>query len=483
MDLPGGRFHPEPQWQYMVFRSQEAERGLDPHSDLFSPGYFEAALYGGQTVAALAEVAAGPAASGPAAAEIRRPVPAGRPAAPAGCPPIEILEAALDAYVVRRGELKTVIAGYPWFLDWGRDSLIFVRGLVAAGRFEDARAVLRLFGQFEENGTLPNMIRGADAGNRETSDAPLWFAVACNDLIAAEGHTGFLKSPCGNRPVRKVLESIVQGYLSGTKNGVRMDPGSGLVYSPSHFTWMDTNYPAGSPRQGYPVEIQALWHAALCLMARIDRKNVRRWEDLAAQVRESLTALFWRPSEGFLSDCLHAEPGQPAGSARADDALRPNQLLAVTLGTIDSGAPLAAGILTACEELLVPGAIRSLADRPVAHAMPVTHNGALLNDPHRPYRGSYSGDEDTSRKPAYHNGTAWTWPFPSYCEALAMTAGEEGRRTGLALLTSSIKLLETGCLGHLPEILDGDRPHTLRGCDAQAWGVSEWVRVWRKLAG
>jgi predicted glycogen debranching enzyme len=483
MELTGGRFHLEPEWQYMVFRAQEAERGLDPHSDLFSPGYFEVALTGGQTVEALAEVAPAGAASISAAEVKPRPAPAGGSPEPAGCPPLEILESALDAYVVRRGELKTVIAGYPWFLDWGRDSLIFVRGLIAAGRFEDARAVLRLFGQYEEGGTLPNMIRGADAGNRDTSDAPLWFAVACSDLVAAEGHAGFLKSPCGGRPVKKVLESIVRSYIAGTKNGVKMDPGSGLIYSPSHFTWMDTNYPAGSPRQGYPVEIQALWHAALGFMARIDRKSARRWEDLAAQVREAVTSLYLRPSEGWLSDCLHAEPGQPAGSARGDDALRPNQLLAVTLGTIDPGAPPAAGILAACEELLVPGAIRSLADRPVAHAIAVTHNGALLNDPHHPYRGTYGGDEDTSRKPAYHNGTAWTWPFPSYCEALAMIRGEEGRHAGMALLTSSMKLLETGCLGHLPEIVDGDRPHAPRGCDAQAWGASEWVRVWRKLAG
>jgi predicted glycogen debranching enzyme len=260
-----------------------------------------------------------------------------------------------------------------------------------------------------------------------------------------------------------------------------MDPDSALIYSPSHFTWMDTNYPAGSPRQGYPVEIQSLWHAALTFMAHIDKKEARRWAALAGQVRKSLMALFWRPSTGILVDCLHAESGQPARSATADDALRPNQLLAVTLGAIEAGAP-ARRILSACEELLVPGAIRSLADRPVDHPLPVTHNGVLLNDPQRPYWGQYSGDEDTRRKPAYHNGTAWTWPFPSYCEAWAMAYGQGGRKTALALLTSSIRLLETGCLGHLPEIVDGDHPHTPRGCDAQAWGASEWVRVWMKLS-
>jgi predicted glycogen debranching enzyme len=395
--------------------------------------------------------------------------------------PIDLLLAALDDYIVARGNLKTVIAGYPWFLDWGRDSLIFVRGLIAAGRFESARAVLKLFGQYEDRGTLPNMIRGSDAGNRDTSDAPLWFAVACAELTASEGDDGFLKSDCGGRRVRQVLGSVVRSYMAGTPNGVRMDPESGLIFSPSHFTWMDTNFPAGSPRQGYPIEIQVFWHAALVFLSRIEKMERREWQTLADQVRESILRLFWQEETGCLSDCLHAEPGQAARSARPDDAVRPNQLLAITLGAIDTTDHMRR-ILDACEELLVPGAIRSLADRPVKHPISVFHNGSALNDPYRPYWGTYSGDEDTRRKPAYHNGTAWTWPFPAYCEAWARAYGEAGRQTALAWLTSSIGLLESGCLGHLPEILDGDYPHTARGCDAQAWGASEWVRVWLKLS-
>ncbi|MGE5256317.1 MAG: amylo-alpha-1,6-glucosidase [Hyphomicrobiales bacterium] len=474
VSLSNGRFAQEPEWQYMAYRSQDAERGQDPNSDLFSPGYFEAFLTGGQTAVLSAEIGlqSPPALPKPPAAESRSlPV----------CRPVDMMTAALDHYVVRRGDLKTVIAGYPWFLDWGRDSLIFVRGLIAARRFKDARAVLRLFGQYEQAGTLPNMIRGGDAGNRDTSDAPLWFAVACSDLTAAEGRSTFLNSDCGGRTVRQVLGSIVRSYVSGTPNGVRMDPDSGLIFSPSHFTWMDTNFPAGSPRQGYPVEIQALWHAALRLLSRIEKKESRKWQDFAGRVQASLKAYFWKDELGFLSDCLHAEPGQPVRMAAADDALRPNQLLAVTLGAIDS-VDQARLILKACEELLVPGAIRSLADRPVRYPLPVHHNGSLLNDPSRPYWGSYTGDEDSRRKPAYHNGTAWTWQFPSYCEAWAAAYGEHGRATALSWLTSSISLLESGCIGHLPEILDGDSPHTSRGCDAQAWGASEWVRVWLKLA-
>jgi predicted glycogen debranching enzyme len=471
-----GRFCHEPEWQYMVKRSRDEERGQDSHSDLFSPGYFESWLPGGQEVTLTAEVnPAGP------PAHIRAEAVPVKPVSAPVARPVDTLTAALDHYVVDRGRYKSVIAGYPWFLDWGRDSLIGVRGLIAAGRLSDARAVLTLFGQFEDRGTLPNMIRGGDARNRDTSDAPLWFAVACADLARAEGVTEFYRSDCGGRPVREILASIVRSTIAGTPNGVRMDPESGLIYSPSHFTWMDTNYPAGTPRQGFPIEIQALWHAALTTASAAVPAEGRRWRTIANQVQDSITTLFRHPATGGLCDCLHAGPGQPARSADPDDAVRPNQLFAVSLQVLDPVGPLARDILTRCAELLVPGAIRSLADRPVRRPIPVAHNGATLNDPLRPYWGRYTGDEDTRRKPAYHNGTAWTWPFPTYCEAWAASYGEEGRRTARSWLASSIALLESGCLGHLPEILDGDFPHATRGCDAQAWGVSEWVRVWQLL--
>ncbi len=137
--------------------------------------------------------------------------------------------------------------------------------------------------------------------------------------------------------------------------------------------------------------------------------------------------------------------------------------------------------MSACAELLVPGAIRTLADRPVAFPLRIERNGRLINDPQNPYWGRYEGDEDSRRKPAYHNGTAWTWLFPSFCEAWFRHYGNPGKTTALALLNSSLRLVNRGCLGQVPEILDGDYPHALRGCDAQAWGVSELYRVWRVL--
>ncbi|KPJ77662.1 MAG: hypothetical protein AMJ54_07240, partial [Deltaproteobacteria bacterium SG8_13] len=476
-----GRFTPEPEWYYMVHRPLEAERGLDPDSDLFSPGYLSVDLEGGRETVITATVEAG---DKPAGSDESSAVEWGEPDRRKSFPParpLEALKAALAHYVVRRGDHKSVIAGYPWFLDWGRDSLIFTRGLIAAGRSDDARQILIQFGRFEQSGTIPNMIRGNDVGNRNTSDAPLWFFIACRDLIRAEGNTDFLNASCGSRTIGEVVHSMAESLVAGAPNGVRMDVESALLFSPAHFTWMDTNHPAGTPREGYPVEIQALWYAALRFLAESDPSvGKRRWNRLAEQVRYSMGKLYFLGENGYFADCLHGSPGTPAHRARPDDALRPNQLFAITLEAV-TDRQIGRSILEACEQLLVPGAIRSLADRPVDYPLAVVHAGRLLNDPKRPYWGTYAGDEDTRRKPAYHNGTAWSWMLPSYCEAWFQVHGESGKPTALALLGSMLELINRGCLGHLPEILDGDAPHRPRGCDAQAWGASELLRVWNIL--
>jgi predicted glycogen debranching enzyme len=483
VQISAGSFIREPEWLYMVNRPKDARRGHDPDSDLFSPGYLSAAVEGNQTLILQADAGRE---SEISPEEIAPPHPINL-AAPeereTGAETFtRILKASLDHYVVRRGDLKTVIAGYPWFLDWGRDALIFARGLAAAGKIADARDIIAQFARFEEQGTLPNMIQAENAANRDTSDAPLWLITACADLMRAEGHQPFMDSDCGGRSLRQILLSIGRSITAGTPNGVRMDPESGLIFSPTHFSWMDTNHPAGTPRQGYPIEIQALWHSALRFLSKIDSANAAdRWQRLARQVSTAIVKYYWQPDSGYLSDCLHADSGQPARDAAADDALRPNQLFAITLGAIKAPQNCEQ-ILAACQELLVPGAIRSLADRPVRHPIEIHHHGKLINDPHHPYQGRYEGDEDTRRKPAYHNGTAWTWLFPSFAEAWAMTYGQEGTETALSWLTAGAPLVEHGCLGHIPEILDGDYPHTARGCDAQAWGVSELLRVWLKLA-
>jgi len=403
----------------------------------------------------------------------------------------EQLARAIRAFVVRRDSGKTVIAGYPWFLDWGRDTLICARGLLAAGLRDEVKQILVTFGRFAEHGTLPNAIYGDNASNRDTSDAPLWFGVVCEDFAAGESPIGNLKSQiyatpvdASGRSIADVLRTIATGYLRGTPNGIRMDAASGLVWSPSHFTWMDTNYPASTPREGYPVEIQALW---IRLLRQLDRLGVapdgEAWSELAARAEASLNELFWLEDKGWFADCLLAKPGVSARDAVRDEALRSNCLFPVSLGLVN-GERARRSVDAALRHLVIPGALRSLAPLPITPPLAIHGaNGQLLNDPVNPYWGRYEGDEDTRRKPAYHNGTAWTWTFPVFCEALARAhdLAPEAVAAARAYLGSAGDLLNTGCLGQLPEIVDGDAPHTQRGCDAQAWGATEALRVWRWL--
>lgn len=473
MSLSGGKFHEDHSWTYSVPHEVESGRGLGPCGDLFSPGWFEVELRGGEVKRLTAATVEDFASSSPLLPPVFQDRSRGRVSLDAwfAANPISL-------FIADRESLKTVIAGFPWFLDWGRDTLIVLRGMLAAGMKDEVVAVLRKFGRFEEHGTLPNIILGENAGNRDTSDAPLWYIVACGDVIDVMGAEKTASLSCGGRNVRDVVASIVAGYIDGTPNGIKVDLESGLVFSPAHFTWMDTNYPAGTPRRGYPVEIQALWIKALSVLR--EKFLISKFAGIEAKARESLYTLY-AMEDGWLADSLRAEEGTPAKAAVREDALRPNQLLAVSLGVVPEGSDMAKAIVRACEKLIIPGGIRSLADGPVCVPQPVSGAGGLLNDPFNPYWGHYEGDEDTRRKPAYHNGTAWGWQFPVYCEAYAAAYGRASAGTALSLLSSVATLLESGCIGSLPEIFDGDSPHTQRGCLAQAWSVSEALRVWKKL--
>jgi glycogen debranching enzyme len=247
---------------------------------------------------------------------------------------------------------------------------------------------------------------------------------------------------------------------------------------------MDTNYPAGTPREGYPIEIQALW---IRLLRQLDSAGAphRRtsWRDLANRALQSFEKYFWMEEKGYYADCLLIAGNGPASRAVVDTSLRSNFLMAISLGLI-SGKNARRAMDAAVRYLFVPGALRSLAPLPVSPPLVLTGAfGQPLNDPNNPYCGRYEGDEDTRRKPAYHNGTAWTWTFPGACEALvkAWNNDPQAIAAARAYLSSVLTLLNEGCLGHLPEILDGDAPHLQRGCDAQAWGVTEAFRVWKWL--
>ena len=471
-----GDFHPEPEWCENIPHPVEASRGQVPAGDAYSPGWFEIPLAksASATLAATAEL--NPADFFPkkqtAVAGVKRTFD-------------EQLLFAAKQFVVRRDTGKTIIAGYPWFLDWGRDSLICARGLLAAGMVNEVEQLLLTFAKFEKDGTLPNTIHGDDVSNRDTTDAPLWFAVACSELARAVPHDFYSVSVDGRRTIRDVLTSIAENYAFRTPNGIRTDTDSGLIWSPAHFTWMDTNFPAGTPREGYPVEIQALW---ICLLRQLQaistKEDQKRWTQFADHATASFEQLFWLPDKGWFADVLLGGDRVIARDATPSDALRSNCLFPVSLG-LTKGDRAKSCVAAVQKYLAVPGALRSLAPLPVSVPLPVVGNGgSVINDPVEPYWPQYEGDEDTRRKPAYHNGTAWTWTFPVFCEALvrAWDFAPEAVDAAKSYLSSVEKIMNAGCLGQVPEILDGDAPHLQRGCDAQAWGVTEFLRVSKWLA-
>jgi starch synthase (maltosyl-transferring) len=497
----GGEFHAEPEWSVNIPHPREAERGQESCGDAYSPGWFELPLpeTGSVTLVASAEEQLpGPESiDGSFANRVHlRHYGLDR----AGLPMDDVfgrsLVEAAHAFLVRRDETRSVIAGYPWFLDWGRDSLIAARGMLAAGLHHEVRELLLTFARFEQNGTLPNSIHGDDASNRDTSDAPLWFGIVCEEVAAgltpgdAEAFYSTVVDASG-RTLAAVLRSIACGYLAGTVNGIRVDAPSGLVWSPSHFTWMDTNYPAGTPREGYPIEIQALWVRLLRQLATLPSEpwegRGERWGDLARRAEKSIHSYFWMEDLGWYGDVLLAGPGVNARMGAPSDALRSNCLFLVSLG-IDQhpdfkrrAQRMVAGTT---RHLLIPGALRSLAPLAVNPPLPIRGpGGGLLNDPQRPYWPRYVGDEDTRRKPAYHNGTGWLWTFPTFIEALVKAHPDDpsAKAAARSYLAHLSEQLQRECLGQLPEVCDGDAPHASRGCDAQAWSVTEVLRVWRWL--
>ena len=494
-----GHFHAEAEWSEGIPHVVEASRGQEGSGDAYSPGWFDLPLFGAQPVHVIVSAEKKtPSFDKAARCFERRDRKVKKLLKQASISSEDTLGAQLvtaaNAFVVKRDDGMTVIAGYPWFLDWGRDSLICARGLLACGYEKEVIQLLQVYGRFEKEGTLPNSIHGEDTSNRETSDAPLWFGLVCADLVAKHG-SEFLTKPLADASKKKassdsrtfgdVLRNIALGYLAGTPNGIRVDSDSGLVWSPSHFTWMDTNHPPGTPREGYPVEIQVMWIELLKLL---DRAKIapgeHAWETLAAQAVDSFQQYYWLESKGYYADLIVAHSGQSAADGVIDSALRSNFPLAISTGLV-TGDRARRSVSVALRHLMVPGGVRSLAALPVEVPLAVhTSSGQLLNDPGSPYWGRYEGDEDTRRKPAYHNGTVWAWPLGILCEAVlrAWESSPESVAAVRAYLGASGQLLQRGCIGQLPEVMDGDAPHTQRGCDAQAWSVTEAIRVWKMVS-
>ena len=486
-----GQFHSDVEWCENIWHPVEGSRGQTDHGDAYSPGWFELPLDIAKPIYLVADAEQEPVSEDEItrfeeARKARNEKLLAQYKGNLSDPWERELVLGMKAFLVRRGKEhgKTIIAGYPWFLDWGRDTLISARGYLAAGYDAEVLELIQTFARMEKGGTLPNVIYGDNDSNRDTVDAPLWLGVVIEEYVKLHPKNNVLNTPLEDgRTLLEILRNIANGYLKGTSNGIKVDQESGLVWSPSHFTWMDTNYPAGTPRCGYPIEIQALWIRLLRQLEREDKQDRAQWKALADRATASLRKLYWLPQKGWFADGLWAENKAPASQARVDDALRPNQLIAVAFGFCEP-AQARSAVQAALRYLVIPGAIRSLAPLPVDCLAPVYGSqGSLLNDPGHPYWPRYEGDEDTRRKPAYHNGTAWGFMFPVFCEAMVQAWPDDkaARSAAKAYLRSAEYWMNKGALGQIAEIMDGDLPHTQRGCDAQAWSICETLRVWKLL--
>lgn len=377
----------------------------------------------------------------------------------------------VDRHVPDGGDGTTIIAGYPWFGDWGRDTMISVPGLtVATGRLDDARWIIRTFAKYVDGGMLPNLFPdGTTAPEYNTVDATLWYFEAIRAYLAASAEIDLA------REIIPVVRSIIEAHMEGTRYGIGVDGEDGLLAAGEdgvQLTWMDARIGdwVVTPRRGKPVEINALWHHALLVAAALERRigedetRADEYENAAAGVAASFSRFV---GEHGLYDVIDGPNGD-------DPTVRPNQLFAVSLAAIRatdpaiSSAPLVSpGVASRVveivgRELLTPVGVRSLSPQ------------------HPAYRGTYGGSP-VERDAVYHQGPVWGWLIGPYLDAhLAVHGNTAWVRAFVEDVVD--ETIRTGCLGTVAEIYDGDAPHKTRGAFAQAWSVAELLRVWRRIS-
>jgi predicted glycogen debranching enzyme len=466
----GAQVEPGHDW-YQGFRlSAEEARGLDALDDSLRVGTFDATLEPGQSLTCVLSVEPEPAPDGEQAWQRRRAHEAeallawrkAQPAAGEAPPWIDQLVLAADQFVVSRpladdpGGLS-VIAGYHWFGDWGRDTMIALPGLtLATGRPETARRILATFARFVDRGMLPNVFPDAgQAPEYNTVDAALWYVEAVRAYHAATGDDGAL------RELFPALEQIIHGYAAGTRYGIRVDA-DGLVTGGEpgvQLTWMDAKVGdwVVTPRIGKPVEINALWYNALIAMAglagRLGRPTAG-WQAMAERAAAGF-ARFWNEQADYCHDVIDGPDGHEA-------SLRPNQIFAVSLPASPLSPERQRRVVDACaRHLLVSYGLRSLAPG------------------ESKYRPRYGGGP-RERDGAYHQGTAWGWLLGPFALAHHRVHGD--REAARAFLEPMAQHLTDYGLGSIAEVFDAEPPFRPDGCIAQAWSVAETLRAWCELA-
>jgi predicted glycogen debranching enzyme len=438
----------EGEWYLNFEYPVERARGLDCHEDLYCPCRLEFDLAAEAPAVVIASTLAHTLSDAEAlkAAEVQRRTQFST-----------ALLAAASQFLVKRGDLRTIIAGYPWFTDWGRDTMIALPGLTLAnGRLDVARDILLEFAQHVDQGMLPNAFPDANEPPSYNSlDASLWFFEAIRQYLEASKDVEFVR----NKLYGKLTE-IVDWHVRGTRYGIHMDD-DGLIAAGdanTQLTWMDArvNDKPVTPRNGKPVEIQALWYNALRFVQRLaqdfgDEACRSRHEALAMRAGKNFNLAFWNEEAGCLFDVIN-------GDGR-DASLRPNQLIALSPGYCAIPETRARRIIAAVERsLLTPFGLRTLA-------------------PDAPgYRGRCEGPP-SERDAAYHQGTVWPWLLGPFIAADIRFNGEAARKRAPELLAPLRQFMESRGTGQLPEIFDGDTPHAPRGCFAQAWSVAELLRM------
>ncbi|MEG4251999.1 amylo-alpha-1,6-glucosidase [Microcoleus sp. Pol10D4] len=394
---------------------------------------------------------------------------------------INHLVLAADQFIVSRplpeeSQGKTIIAGYPWFSDWGRDTTIALPGLtICTGRWEIARSILRTFARYVDRGMLPN--RFPDAGGApeyNTADATLWYFEAIRAYIDATGDDELLSE------LWPTLCEIVDWHIQGTRYNIRVDPDDGLIYAGEkgvQLTWMDAKIGdwVVTPRIGKPIELSALWYNAIQAMASFARKLGQphnEYQQLGDRTAAGFSR-FWNVSTGYCYDVLDGPDGH-------DSSLRPNQIFAVSL-PLDSIPPHSANSLSAgmrqetrYTPLVTPIQQRGVVDA-CAQELLTSVGLRSLSPQHPQYRGAYGGDQ-LQRDRAYHQGTVWGWLIGPF--VLAHLHVYKDPAQAIEFLEPMAHHIRAGGVGSLSEIFEGDAPHSPRGCTAQAWTVAEVLRAW-----
>ena len=458
-------YAPQPLWFRNFQYDVERERGLDFLEDLASPGEFR---WDPSTREAWLILAAQPLHITPPptpqdveklGSALRKCEQKRRKAF------VSPLDRAADAYIVERRGGRTIVAGYPWFTDWGRDTFIAMRGLcLPTGRLDDARELLLVWATTVSEGMLPNRFPDVgDSPEYNSVDAALWFVVAVHDYLGAAARAKQRVPRDASAALNDAIGSILRGYARGTRHNIRPDVDGLLAAGEpgTQLTWMDVKIGdwVVTPRIGKPVEIQALWLNALWIAGQTSPE----WLTLFEKGRRSFAERFWN-SDG---ECLYDVVDVDHQPATADATFRPNQVLAV------GGLPL---------PLLEGERARRVVDQVESRLW--TPLGLRTLPPGRPdYRPRYIGGVH-DRDAAYHQGTVWAWLTGPFVEAWLNVRGntrKAAREARKRFLTPMIEHLDSAGLGHVSEIADAEPPHTPRGCPFQAWSLGELLRIRNRL--